>query len=349
MDLIDAYRATDQDQKAFAAYERLLDQLKSQKISNQQLYIEELNYNMRFNENLAELEKLKSSNEKAQLTRSKNNMLIAALAVFLALLIVVLCLVVIAKKRNKILAKKEYDLLEASLEEEKQSRIIYEMKLLKIIEDRERNRIATDLHDSLGGLLSSIKIALYDFQESAPLSENEMDHLSRILHYVDDTKQELNRIVYNLTPLIVEKFGLLEAIKQYCKKIQTDKFRIALQLIKVPSQIVVEDEITFYRIIQEVLHNIVKHANATHVLLQIQTDKSGMLALSIEDNGDGMNLETARLKGGLGLKSIYSRVQNLNGKISVESNKNEDTSIYITCYPRMIQESDNNIKPSLLK
>lgn len=253
------------------------------------------------------------------------------------------------KKRNKILAKKEYDLLEASLEEEKQSRIIYEMKLLKIIEDRERNRIATDLHDSLGGLLSSIKIALYDFQESAPLSENEMDHLSRILHYVDDTKQELNRIVYNLTPLIVEKFGLLEAIKQYCKKIQTDKFRIDLQLIKVPSQIVVEDEITFYRIIQEVLHNIVKHANATHVLLQIQTDKSGMLALSIEDNGDGMNLETARLKGGLGLKSIYSRVQNLNGKISVESNKNEGTSIYITCYPRMIQESDNNIKPSLLK
>lgn len=89
------------------------------------------------------------------------------------------------------------------------------MKLLKIIEDRERNRIATDLHDSLGGLLSSIKIALYDFQESAPLSENEMNHLSRILHYVDDTKQELNRIVYNLTPLIVEKFGLLKAIKQY--------------------------------------------------------------------------------------------------------------------------------------
>lgn len=225
---------------------------------------------MRFNENLAELEKLKSSNEKAQLTRSKNNMLIAALAVFLALLIVVLFLVVIAKKRNKILAKKEYDLLEASLEEEKQSRIIYEMKLLKIIEDRERNRIATDLHDSLGGLLSSIKIALYDFQESAPLSENEMNQLSRILHYVDDTKQELNRIVYNLTPLIVEKFGLLEAIKQYCKKIQTDKFRIDLQLIKVPSQIVVEDEITFYRIIQEVLHNIVKHANATHVLLRFR-------------------------------------------------------------------------------
>lgn len=74
-----------------------------------------------------------------------------------------------------------------------------------------------------------------------------------------------------------------------------------------------------------------------------------MVALSIEDNGDGINLETARLKGGLGLKSIYSRVQNLNGKISVESNKNEGTSIYITCYPRMIQESDNNIKPSLLK
>ena len=274
-------------------------------------------------------------------------MLIAALGVFLLLLLIVLFLVVKAKKRNKILAKKEYDLLKARLEEEKQGRIIYEMKLLKIIEDRERNRIATDLHDSLGGLLSSIKIALYDFQESAPLTTYETNHIDRILNYVDDTKQELNRIVYNLTPLIVEKFGLLEAIKQYCKKSQTDKFKVDMQLITVPSQIVVEDEITFYRIIQEVLHNSVKHANATHVLLQIQTDKSGMVALSIEDNGDGMNLETARLKGGLGLKSIYSRVQNLKGKISVQSKKNEGTAIYITCYPRMIHEQ-NNIKPSLL-
>lgn len=335
--LIDAYKASNQYQLAFDTYNRLLENLKSEHTDNQQLYTEELNYNMKFNEKLAEIEKLKSYNDKALITRTKNKMLIAALFVSVVLLLIVLFLVVKAKERNKMLAKKEYDLLKSQLEEEENARKLDEMKWLKTIEDRERNRIATDLHDSLGGLLSSIKIALFDFQDSTTLTEKEAEHTNRILDYIDETKQELNRIVYNLTPLIVEKFGLLEAIKQYCKKIQTEKLKIDFQLISIPPQLSIEDEITLYRIIQEVLHNIVKHANASHILLQIQTAQSGMLAITLEDNGEGMDLESAKNKGGLGLRSIFSRVQNLNGKISIESQKGEGTSIYITCFPNSLQ------------
>ena len=335
--LIDAYKANGQYDKAFETYDMLFTFMNEQKLKNQQLYAEELSYNMKFDEKLAEIENLKISNEKAELTKQRNSLFIAGLTVSLILILIVLFLVIKAQKHNKILAKQEYDLLKAKLEEEENNRMIDEMQLLKQVEDRERNRIATDLHDSIGGLLSSIKISMYSYQESTKLNPAQTEHTNRILEYIDETKQELNRIVYNLTPLIVEKFGLLEAIKQYCKKIQNEQFQIRLQIISVPTNIMVEDEITLYRIIQEVLHNIVKHAKAQNVLLQIQTDKeSGMVIISIEDDGQGMDVEEAKNKGGLGMRSLFSRVQNLNGSIKIESQKNIGTSIYIHCFPNPI-------------
>ncbi|MCA5004928.1 tetratricopeptide repeat-containing sensor histidine kinase [Sphingobacterium bovistauri] len=335
LNLINAYKLSNQPQKVFETYDELLNFYNEEKAKNQQLYTEELSYNMNYNEKVAEIEKLKISNDRAEITRDRNRIFIIGLAVLIALLLFVLILVIKAQKKNKILASQEYALLEAKLEEEKNNRVIDEMKLLKEIEDRERNRIATDLHDSVGGFLSSIKIALYNYQESINLKSDDKIHIDRVLEYIDETKQELNRIVYNLTPLIVEKFGLLEAIKQYCKKIQTDNFKIDLQLISVPTNIIIEDEITLYRIIQEVLHNIVKHANARRALVQIQTDhEKGMVYISMEDDGEGMHVAEAKNKGGLGLRSLYSRAQSLNGTIKIESEKNNGTSIYITCFPR---------------
>lgn len=219
MSLIDAYKATNQNQKAFETYDRLLQFFDEQKIRNQQLYAEELSYNMKFNEKVAEIDRLKIGNEKAEITKQRNRMFIGGLVICLILSLVVLFLVLKTHKKNKILATQEYDLLEAKLEEEKNNRVIDEMTLLKQVEDKERNRIATDLHDSIGGLLSSIKIALFNYQESETLNVTQTEHTDRILEYIDETKLELNRIAYNLTPLIVEKFGLLEAIKQYSKKI----------------------------------------------------------------------------------------------------------------------------------
>lgn len=339
LDLIETYKLNNEMQKAFDTYDELLSYYAKQRLKDQQLYTDELSYNLKFNEKIAEIDRLKMSNEKAEVTKDRNRIFIIGLAIVIALLLVVLLLVTKAKKSNKILSEQAYALLEAKLEEERNSRVIDDMKLLKQIEDRERNRIATDLHDSIGGLLSSIKIALFNYQESVLLKKDNKEHTDRVLEYIDETKQELNRIVYNLTPLIVERFGLLEAIKQYCKKIQTENFKINLQIISVPANIMVEDEITLYRIVQEVLHNAARHSSAKNVLFQMQTDyKNGTVYITIEDDGAGMRLDEAENKGGLGLRSLYSRVQNLNGTIKIESQMNEGTSIYITCTPISIAQ-----------
>ena len=343
--LIDSYISINDYQKSNEIYKQLFEFLEEEKIKNQDLYIEELNYNFKFNEKLNELDKLKVLNEKSEITKQRNTLFIFTLLISLILISVILFFVLKAAKKNKILSKQNYELLAASLEEEKSNRLIDEMKLLMQIEDRERNRIATDLHDSIGGLLSSIKIAIYNFQESRELSDADIEETDRILAYLDESKQELNRIVYNLTPLIVEKFGLLEAIKQYCKKIQNDKFKIDLQLISMPADIIIEDEITLFRIIQEAMHNIVKHSMASQALLQIQSFENGKVMISIEDNGRGMDLEKMNVINGIGLKSLSSRVHALNGTLKIQSKIGDGTIIYISCNPRKMNDQ---IKESLV-
>lgn len=106
LNLIDVYKKTNQYQKAYEAYEKLLTNFRKERIDNQFLYTEELNYNMKFNEKLAEIERLKSSNEKALISRAKNKTLIATLFVSVLLLLMVLFLVIRAKKHNKELAKR---------------------------------------------------------------------------------------------------------------------------------------------------------------------------------------------------------------------------------------------------
>ena len=334
--LADLYKKKGDTSNAYKTYDKLLDFLNEDKKQNKEIYLEELDYNHRYHEKIYEIEKLKISNENAKLIKDRNQLLIVSLLIIIGLLLSIFIFTYRAYNRKKILAKQEYDLLESKLEEEKQTRVIDDMKLLKDVEERERNRIATDLHDSVGGLLSSVKISLFQFQESNKnLSEDTIRQFDTILSYVDESKQELNRIVYNLTPLIIEKFGLIEAVKQHCKKINASGLKINLQIINQLPNILVDDEITLYRVIQEVLHNVVKHAQASYVLLQIQSSTDGKILITIEDNGKGMTLEKMKLNGGLGMKSLYSRINSLNGDIKIDSTENEGTVIYIKSEPRL--------------
>jgi len=193
------------------------------------------------------------------------------------------------------------------------------------------------LHDSVGGLLSSMRIAYFEIKDRQEFNEESLKQGERILSYIDETKQELNRIVYNLTPLAVENFGLLEAIKQYAKKIQTPTLRVHLQLLSISPKISSADEITLYRIIQELLSNVLKHADASEILLQIQSAPQGTLILTIEDNGRGM--DTAQSYSGLGMHTLRSRVQQLGGTLQIESEKDKGTGVYIVCHPYSLHEN----------
>lgn len=315
---------------AVNTFKELSEFTRQVKLTRDKTNLEEWDYNFRYQDKLTEIDRLKIDKERVMLKSQRNQLLVIVLVASIVVLVIIGYLLIWNNNRKKEIREKELLLLKASLAEKEQNLRINKMQLMHKVEERERNRIGTDLHDSMGGLLSAIKIAIHSLMQKSLNSEEATQESKRILNYIDESKHELNRIVYNLTPMAVERFGLTEAIKQYCKNLQSEKLRIDLQILDFPNKVCNESEITIYRIIQEMIHNIIKHAEASYILLQLQAIEEGWMMISVEDDGIGMDVKEVKQKHGLGMKSLYARVQELGGSVHIKSKPQEGTGIYVT-------------------
>lgn len=278
-----------------------------------------------------EIKLLEIENERKNILLHKNKIISYFLMFIILCIIVGLFMYIRSKDREKLLQENQIKLLTLEMEAQKQNNTIGRMNLMKSIEENERMRIANDLHDGLSGLLSGLKIAIQKLKitYNYPLLVQKFDELST---NIDDTKDELKRIVYSLSPKIIEKYGVIEGLKQYCKKLNQPNFTIKLQVIDFNDTISLDNQIMMFRLIQEMLNNVIKHAHASQTIVQIQSIKDQCL-ITVEDNGRGYDQQLETSKLGMGLKSIQERVKALNGTLEVDSKLNEGTSIYISCYP----------------
>ncbi len=185
-------------------------------------------------------------------------------------------------------------------------------------EEQERARLSRELHDSIGPLLTNIKLSV----QQKP--SNDADDLKQqIVHIIE----EVRKISFNLMPAVLRDFGLIEAVRNYLKiqfkqtSIQVD-FRESKE---VDQAIHHELALNIYRIIQEATHNIIKYANATLVRLSI-TQFENQIAIFISDNGNGFNPVT--VEKGNGLINMKERVKMFNGLWDIHSNEN-GTSIEV--------------------
>ncbi len=194
------------------------------------------------------------------------------------------------------------------------------------IQENERKRIATDLHDSLGPLLSAVKLNINSI-EMADKADQEV--ILKSGRYLDEIIGSMREISHNLLPNMLERKGLVEATKEFIKQINhknivTIQFFV-LKACRVPN----EKEIHIFRMIQEIIHNTLKHAEAKNLHIGL-SEEDGMLLLFTKDDGKGFEVERQRsnLKG-LGLKSLESRVEILNGLLSLESKPGQGTNYFI--------------------
>ena len=196
-------------------------------------------------------------------------------------------------------------------------------------EERERQRIAKDLHDGVGQLLSSVKMNLTN-TESKLGNEQAIQMLDQSKRDIDQIATELRNISYNLLPSSLEKFGLATAIEEQIKKLE-DADNISLHFTNSVEQDRFDPqvEIMLYRLFQEMLNNTLKHAQASEITVQLlQYGKE--LQLMFEDNGKGFNLKSGlEQAGSSGLKNLYSRVALINGKISIDSHPSSGTIIIV--------------------
>lgn len=191
----------------------------------------------------------------------------------------------------------------------------------------ERERIAKDLHDSLGGLLSTIKLQFDNVrskkQELADLKE--YNHAHKLL---DTAVDEVRTISRNLQPGSLHDLGLVSAIKDLINRFEGDGYpEIDFQYYEMPEKMDKMISLSVYRIIQELLNNSLKHAQAKEILIQINTEDNE-LVIQYEDDGVGFDQNNLKRKG-MGLENIKSRVNYMHGSLIMDSKQDEGMSVLI--------------------
>lgn len=204
-----------------------------------------------------------------------------------------------------------------------------QMKLMVATQEEERKRIARDLHDEVGVKLSALKLSLSTLSEKIHIAENQQaeslaEHSKNL---VGEAMQDVRRLLLNLSPRVLEEFGFVTAIEGIISKInESGTLHISLVTFGMKEKIEKEYELALYRISQELINNVLKHAEAKEVLLQVGR-RDNRIIVMIEDDGKGFNYEKGY--SGNGLRNLDLRTKLLKGTMAIDSHPGKGTSILI--------------------
>ncbi len=199
------------------------------------------------------------------------------------------------------------------------------LKALMEGEEQERSRMATELHDGIGGILSVAKMNL---GSTGADTTEKMLRQEKGLRLLDEVYKELRRTAHNLSPELLHSKGLIAACRDFCYEVaQASQLEIKMQYFGAFTSLAPQLELSAYRVVQEGVHNAVKHAQASRILVQLSQEEDG-ISITIEDNGIGMPGKE-HLKEGIGLKNVRLRVKALNGNLDIDTRPGKGTTIYV--------------------
>jgi len=226
-----------------------------------------------------------------------------------------------------LLNKQQDELQQQRIRELEKDKLLVAIDSMLKTQEEERSRMARDLHDGLGGMLSGVKLSLGAMKGNIILSEGNTRLFAKVLDQLDHSIREMRRVAHNMMPEALVKFGLQQAIQDYCDGLnESIQPHFKIQLHGLENRLEAATEIIVYRVVQELLNNVVKHANATIVLVQVMRHENN-LNITIEDNGKGFDVSNS-FKGD-GLNNVRSRVGYLKGQLDIQSVPGEGTSVHI--------------------
>lgn len=294
-----------------------------------------------YESNKKETEILKLKSEQLQKTldiKRRNNYLYVAGAFLLLLGAIVVLQTKNYRAKRKLMEQEKQLQNEKIITLEKEQQVVSLQSMISG-QEMERNRIARDLHDGLGGLFSTVKMYFSGLQHDKPeLGENPL--FTQSFDLVDNASAELRRIAHNLMPEVLMKLGLVNAVRDLCNQIQAGKLmKISLQAYGMEERLTMDTEIMLYRIIQELLNNIIKHANATEAIIQFNR-LSDRLTITVEDNGKGFNVEENTTNAHAGIETVKSRVNYLNGRLNIDSSDGVGTTVIMEFLMNEVKHTD---------
>lgn len=235
---------------------------------------------------------------------------------------------IINRNKHKI-AIQEAELLQQRIDKMKQEQHISHFAAMLEGQEQERKRLASDLHDGLGGSLSGIRLKLskiIEDDETLSPSYTANGVLKNIAGELDNAINDLRHIARNMMPETLLKYGLTAAIKDFCRNMESENVEITFQSYGVENTFVQPVQIMIFRIIQELITNAVKHAHAKHILAQC-LQQENIFSITVEDDGYGFDI--ASDYEGIGLTTLRNRVKFLDGRLDIHSEKGIGTTINI--------------------
>lgn len=277
-----------------------------------------------------EITNLKQENEVKDLTnrahvRQRNMLVVLAIALFCVAFLVFFFF------RQKMLNARQVNEKNLLIHRQQMEEVMRKSELQSIhtmieTQEKERKRIAEDLHDRVGSMLSAVKLQFGHVKTESDKSREQMNKAS---HLLDEACEEIRLVSHNLVSGVLSTFGLVPALNDLTKALsESSGLGIELMVHGMNDRLASDIEINVYRILQELFNNTIRHAKASRVDIDIN-HFGGQLTVMYSDNGLGF--DTTKLsKPGIGLKNIYSRAEKLGGSVHIDSGKGNGSTFIIT-------------------
>lgn len=188
--------------------------------------------------------------------------------------------------------------------------------------ERERGRIAHDLHDELGPMLSAVKMKINSFELTDP---DDIHQIQKTNQHINDMLKRIREISFDLMPSSLLRKGVITALKEFADYLNNDN-KIKFTFSATES-FVVDDQkaVHIYRIVQEIVHNALKHSSATEMNISVVRDKNKMV-LVVKDNGNGFDKKESEKSVGFGLRGLLSRTQMIGGHMYLDTEPGKGTT-----------------------
>lgn len=252
-----------------------------------------------------------------------------AVIIFLIVLLILIFLGYKNLSKKKKIVEQEKLIETQKLENVLQEQELNEIDKLLEGQEKERIKIANDLHDNLGSLLATLKLNFQNLKKQEA-NNNDSDNLfNKTDELIEEAYQKVRTIAHTKNAGVIANQGLLPAVRNIAKKMNIPG-KLTVEVIPFGLEERIENslEVSIFRMIQEILTNAIKHANASEISIHL-TQHDDSLNIIIEDNGDGFNPKKIDKKDGMGLANIEKKVEQMGGVFTIDSTEKRGTSILI--------------------
>jgi signal transduction histidine kinase len=293
---------------------------------NQQVLTESEKQQLNFLNARYDAEKRESDILRQQAELQRRNFIIALSSIALLALMITIAMIILLNRRKRKIGRQQMIIQQQKISElEKEKELISAQSLLRG-EESERGRIARDLHDGLGGMLSGVKLSLSTMNGKHTLGDEDVRQFEKAINLIDLSVKELRNVAHNMMPEILVKEGLNTALSNFCESL-TAPPKVIYQFFGTPTRYENGFELTVYRITQELVNNALKHAQAGEVVVEL-IQQPGRVSMNVRDDGKGFEVNAPNT--GHGLLNLRSRVAGYQGIFDISSAIGEGTEINVS-------------------